>query len=122
MKHEDNKLPDALKKLTDLSKPQHFYTIGEGRYTVLFKRTLRRGPGPMGSNVALSPESWDGTLYIYDAEAHDLSPVFIINKEGILGLHGTRPAVVEQLVVIETLVVKTLRMALTAEGLKCHTR
>jgi len=118
MKHNDNKLPEALKKLSALRKPQRFYTIGEGRYTVLFKRTVRRGPTRTASSTALVPESFVGALYIYDSESHERSPIYTIDEVGILGLHGTKPAVVEQLTLIDDLVIKTLRMATTMDGMK----
>lgn len=118
MKHNDNKLPDTLKQLSNMSNPQRFYTVGDGRYTALFKRTLKRVPGRGASSTALTPEHWVGTLYIYDSKAHEQSPVFTINDKGILGLHGTKPAVVEQLAVIDNVVSKVMRLAFTMEGMK----
>lgn len=118
MKHEDNKLPDALKQLSNMANPQRFYTVGDGRYTALFKRTIKRGPTRTASSTALTPESWVGTLYIYDAKAHEQSPIFTVNDKGILGLHGTKPAVVEQLGIVDNVVAKVLRLAHTMEGMR----
>lgn len=118
MKHNDNKLPDLLKRLMELPKAQRFYTIGEGRYTVLFKRMRKLGPTRLASSVALSPDCYEGTLYIYDGESYERSPVYTINSEGILGLNGTKAAVVEQLTHIDDIVNKVLKSALVMEGMK----
>ena len=118
MKHNDNKLPDTLKRLCGMPKAQRFYTIGEGRYTALFKRNRKPGPAHLASSVGLSPDSYESTLYIYDAESYERSPLYTINSEGILGLNGTRPAVVEQLTHIADIVNKVLKMAVAMEGLK----
>lgn len=118
MKHNDNKLPDILKRLCGMPKAQRFYTIGEGRYTALFKRNRKPGLSNLASSVGLSPDSYEATLYIYDTESYERSPVYAINSEGILGLHGTKPAVVEQLTHVADIVNKVLKMALTMEGMR----
>lgn len=118
MKHNDNKLPDLLKRLIEMPKSQRFYVIGEGRYTALFKRTRKVGPTRLASCAMLTPEVYEGTLYIYDSESYERSPIYTINSEGILGLNGTKAAVVEQLTHIDDIVNKVLKMANVMEGMR----
>lgn len=113
MKHTHELTERHFNALCEMGKKNHrFYLLDNPRYFALFRCIKEPAPAVYKGAVQTIGTQDRHMLYIYDSESHNGSVAFKVYKEGVLGLHGDKKNVADQMELVNNVVGQVYHQAL----------